>query len=107
MHAKHDGFELKFTEPVDEKTAADPASYAADTFCYVYKSAYGGPEVDQTKCTVKTATVSADRKSVRLLIDGLVEGHIHEFHFPGLRNAGGEPLLHDKAFYTLNKIPTP
>lgn len=105
MNAKPDGFELKFTQPVDAKTAADPASYTADTFCYVYKSAYGGPEVDQTKCTIRTAVVSPDRKSVRLVLDGLVEGHIHEFHFPGVRSAEGEPILHPTAFYTLNKIP--
>lgn len=105
LRAKPDGFELKFTLPVDAKTMTDLANYTLDTFIYAYQSAYGGPEVDQTKCTVTGATVGADGKTVRLVVDGLVEGHIHEFAFKNLASATGEPLLHDKAFYTLNKIP--
>jgi len=34
-----------------------------------------------------------------------VEGHVHELHLPGVRSASSEPLLHDAAYYTLNKIP--
>ena len=48
---------------------------------------------------------SSDKMSVRLIVDGLVEGHVHEFHLPGVRSTLGEPLLHDSAYYTLNKIP--
>lgn len=105
LRAKPDGFELKFTQPVDEKTVTALANYNLETFTYVYQSAYGSPEVDQTKCTVKSATVGADKKTVRLAIEGLVEGHVHEFTLKNLSSATGEPLLHEKAFYTLNKIP--
>ena len=105
MHAKPDGFDFVFTQPVDEKTAADLASYTADTFCYIYHASYGSPEVDHTKPGIKSATVSTDKKTVHLAMDGLVEGHIHEFHLKGIHNADGEPLLHDAAYYTLNKIP--
>ena len=48
MHAKPDGFELTFTEPVDPKTAGDPESYTMQTYTYIYQSTYGSPEVDQT-----------------------------------------------------------
>ncbi len=37
--------------------------------------------------------------------DGLQIGHVHELHARGLRNAAGQPLLHDAAYYTLNRIP--
>jgi hypothetical protein len=43
--------------------------------------------------------------SARVIIDGLVEGHIHELHLTGVRSNTGESLLHDAAYYTLNKIP--
>ena len=105
MHAKPDGFELTFTEPVDAKTAGDPASYTIDTFTYIYQSSYGSPEVDQTKPIIKSIKVAPDGKSARLVIDGLVEGHIHELHLPGVKSAKGEPLLHPEAYYTLNHIP--
>ncbi|HZZ73783.1 MAG TPA: hypothetical protein VFE24_16140, partial [Pirellulales bacterium] len=63
------------------------------------------PEVDHTTPTVKSATVGSDGKSVKLVIDGLVAGHVHEFKLDGIRSAAGDPLLHDQAYYTLNKIP--
>ena len=53
--AKPDGFELRFTTPVDAKTASDPASYTLETFTHHYFAAYGGPEIEQ-----------ADQRSPRL-----------------------------------------
>jgi glucose/arabinose dehydrogenase len=105
MRAKHDGFELAFTEPVDAQSAGNPASYTIETYTWIYQSSYGSPEVDQTTPTIKSIQVAPDKMSARLVIDGLVEGHLHEMHFPGVKSAKGEPLLHDAAYYTLNKIP--
>jgi glucose/arabinose dehydrogenase len=105
MHAKSDGFELTFTEPVDAASAANPASYTIETYDYIYQASYGSPEVDRTTPTIKSIKVAPDRKSARLIIDGLQEGHVHELHFPGIRSAKGEPLLHPAAYYTMNYIP--
>jgi hypothetical protein len=105
MKAKHDGFELTFTKPVDPAYAANPDSYDLKTFCYIYQASYGSPEVDQTTCKITKAEVSTDRKSVRLYVDGLVEGHIHELKAAGVKSADGLPLLHPQAYYTLNIIP--
>jgi hypothetical protein len=38
-------------------------------------------------------------------VDGMVRGHIHDFDFEKLRSPQGEPLLHRKAYYTVNEIP--
>lgn len=105
MHAKPDGFELRFTAAVDAKTASDPSSYAMETFTHIYHAGYGSPEVDQTEPHVTAAVVSNDGLTVRLIVDKLVLGHIHELHLPGLRDHNGQPLLHDVAYYTLNQIP--
>jgi hypothetical protein len=105
MRARHDGFELTFTEPVDAATAGDPKSYRLQTFTYIYQASYGSPEVDQTTPTITRVQVGPDRMSVRLYVAGLQEGHIHELSVPGLRSAGGLPLLHKEAYYTLNYIP--
>ena len=104
MHLKPDGFELTFTQPVDPKTAADPKSYKISTFTYIYQASYGSPEVDQTEPKITSATVADDGKSVRLVLDKLAEGHIHEFHLDALRSAEGLPLLHKEAYYTLNYL---
>lgn len=105
MHAQPDGFELTFTKPVDPATAGDVKSYDLSTYCYIYQSAYGSPEVDQTKPVIEKATVAADGKSVKLTIKGLMEGHIHELSAKGVRSTAGGPLLHHMAYYTLNYIP--
>ena len=104
IHAKPDGFELTFTEPVDPAAAARLDSYEVSTFTYIYRADYGSPEVDATKPPLKEAKVSADGKSVRLVFDP-VEGHIHEFRLKGVTDKGGHPLLHSSAWYTLNVIP--
>jgi hypothetical protein len=105
MHAKSDGFELKFTQPVDPATATDAASYRLSTYTYIYQSQYGSPEVDGTIPRVLKAEVSDDRQTVRLFLDELQVGHVHELHLPGIRSKTGEPLLHPAAYYTLNYVP--
>lgn len=105
MHAKSGGFELTFTQPVDPATAGDVKSYKLSTYTYIYQASYGSPEVDQTTPTIESAAVAADGKSVRLTINGLQEGHVHELHSDGVRSAAGLPLLHKEAYYTLNYLP--
>ncbi len=106
MRIKPDGFELTFTKPVESKAAADPASYALKTYTYQFRSQYGSPEVDHTTPTIKSAEVAADGKSVRLFVDGLQIGHVHELKAVGLRSKqAGHPLLHDIAYYTLWNLP--
>jgi len=106
MRAKKDGFELTFTKPVDQASAEDPASYEIETYTYIYQSSYGSPEVDHSKPKITKIIASDDGKSVRLHIDGLKEGHVHELHTPGVRSAQKKlPVLHPVAYYTLNYIP--
>ena len=105
MHAKPDGFELTFTQPVDAKTAGDAKSYSLSTYTYLYQADYGSPEVDAAKPNITKVDVAADGKSVRLHVDKLQEGHVHELHLDGVRSQENLSLLHPAAFYTLNYIP--
>ena len=105
MRAKPDGFELTFTEPVDAASAGELKSYSMQTYTYIYQSNYGSPEVDETRPTITAARVAEDRKSVRLVVDGLKAGHVHELHLDGVKNGAGVNLLHPAAYYTLNYIP--
>ena len=76
------------------------------TYTYIYQSAYGSPEVDHTEPKITKAVVGEDGKSVRLYVDGLQEGHVHELHSEGVRSQEGLPLLHPEAYYTLNYLPS-
>jgi len=105
MRAKSDGFELIFTEPVDPEIARKPETWSMESYCYIFQSSYGSPEVDHTKPVISQIDVAADSKSVTLIVDGLQRGHVHELHADGLLSAAGIPMLHPVAYYTLNYIP--
>ncbi|MFT5467291.1 MAG: hypothetical protein ACI8UO_002395 [Verrucomicrobiales bacterium] len=105
INARPDGFLLTFTKPVDPSVAAENENYSLETFTHVYQGGYGSPEVDQTTPEVLSAEVSNDGLQVRLRINGLVKGHVHDFDIAALRSATGDVPLHRKAYYTLNEIP--
>jgi glucose/arabinose dehydrogenase len=105
MTANSDGFTLNFTEPVDPATATNPKSYSMKAWTYILQHTYGSPEVDRATPKIIAATVSLDKKSVRLKIDGLVRGHVHHLDSKGVKSANGSPLWHADAYYTLNEIP--
>ncbi len=106
VKAEADGFLLTFTQPVDPKTAANPASYTVAGFTYRYHSTYGSAPINRIGCPVRKVVVAPDGLSVRLASVCLREGYIHEVKAAGVRSAkGGEALLHATAYYTLNKIP--
>ena len=104
MRLLPDGFDVEFTEPVDPRSAGDPASWAAKGFTYIYQSSYGSPVVDDEPCPVAAARPAADGRSVRLTVKNLRAGVIHEIKAAGVRSAAGLPLLHDTGWYTLNRL---
>ncbi len=105
MRAKKDGFEFTFTQPADPKTLADPASWKVSQYTYIYQSDYGSPEVDQSTPIIKGIDVAPDGKSARVHLSQMIKGHVHEFKLAGVKDAAGQPLVHDMAYYTLNEIP--
>jgi hypothetical protein len=106
INAQSDGFLVTFTKPVDRDIASQGESYSLSTYTHIYQAGYGSPEVDHTKPQVRQATVSENGLQVQLQVDGLVQGHVHEFDLQPIRSATKlEKLVHVKAFYTLNEIP--
>ncbi|MEY3275850.1 MAG: hypothetical protein RL153_1116 [Verrucomicrobiota bacterium] len=55
---------------------------------------------------VLSAEPSADGLSVRLHLDRVTKDHIHDFDLAKVRSRDGKPLLHAKAYYTVNEVPT-
>ena len=105
IKAKPDGFELEFTQPVDINTAKDASSYHVTSFTYEYHHQYGSPTINQINCPLKAIEVSSDGMNVRLKVDSLREGYIHEVMATGVRSTGHSALLHSVGYYTLNRIP--
>jgi azurin len=107
IHAQPDGFEVEFTSPVDRQLAANPAFYEVNSFTYQYHHHYGSPVVDNQPRALKGLIVAADGRRVRLVLDSLRPGYIHEVKLTDdLRAADGTALLHNVGYYTLNHVPS-
>jgi len=106
MYAQPNGFTITFTEEVDPETAGDPASYSAEAWTYIYQSKYGSPEVDKLNPVIESATVAADKKSVRLKLNLLTLGHVHHIKAAGVTSSKGTKLWPPDVYYTLNEIPS-
>lgn len=105
IHAKSDGFEISFTQAVDVKSVKNAASYALRSYIYKYHHQYGSPIINVNELKIKGISVSPDKKTIRISMDGIKQFYIHEFILKGVLNEEGEPLLHETAYYTLNQIP--
>ena len=105
MEATPDGFRLTFTEPLAAGAPPGPALFTLSSYTYLYRQNYGSPETGTRPVVVEDVALSADRRSVTLRCGGLRPGHVHELVLGALRSASGQALRHDRAYYTLNRIP--
>lgn len=105
IKAKADGFEVKLTQPADKQLAAELSTWTVSSFIYKHHAKYGSPVINVKELPVRLAKVSDDGMSIRLVVDSLREGYIHQINAGGLKSASGLPLLHTDGFYTLFHIP--
>ena len=106
VRAMPDGFEIEFTQAINKSTAENVDNYTVSNFNYKYHPVYGSPLVNFEEISVRGAKASADGMRVRIVVDGLKEGYIHDIKPEGVRSEKGNlPILHPQAFYTLNTIP--
>jgi len=105
IHALPDGFEIEFTLPVDAAKLKNAMNYSVNSFTYKYHHIYGSPIIQNQIRKIKGIVPSADGKKVKLVMDSLIAGHIHEIKVQNLTSSNGKSLLHDFAYYTMNNIP--
>jgi len=105
VQAKVDGFEIEFTEPVDESSVKNPSSWALSSFTYQYHHEYGSPVINLGSCPIKAIEISEDGLKVRLVLDSMRLGYIHEIKAEGVRSSTHYALLHNYGYYTLNNFP--
>ena len=101
------GFDVTYTEPLSDATVAGIAdAYELQQWRYVPTQQYGGPKVDETTLPVTAATVSEDRRTVSLAVDGREPGHVVHLRSPRSFTAeDGEELWSTEAWYTANVVP--
>ncbi|QHV95885.1 PQQ-dependent sugar dehydrogenase [Spirosoma endbachense] len=99
------GFDLTFTQPLDEATARDLANYRFKSYFYEYHRAYGSPQMDVHTVAVSAVKLSTDRKTVSLTLDELKASRIYELNLGSLlANNGQKKLANHLICYTLNRL---
>ncbi len=106
MRAVQGGFEVEYTQPLSTRTAQDLVTkYRATQWRYQPTASYGGPKLDQQSLTVVSATPSADRKKVTVLLSGLRSGRVVHLRSPRpFTSESGKSLWSTEAWYTLNAM---
>jgi len=104
MRAAADGFELEFSAPLDPTLAQDVSNYQLTSYTYELHEEYGSAKFDQRELPVSSAILVAPER-VKLVVEGLRAGYVHQLFCERLRSSAGEPVLHPRAYYTLVEIP--
>lgn len=104
MRVKPDGFELEFTQDLDQAAVEAASSYSVSSYTYAYHAEYGAPEADTQELRILGAQQTGPR-TVHLRVGPLREGYVHELHAGGVMNSSGKNLLHSEAYYTVQRVP--
>ncbi|WDE97157.1 DUF1080 domain-containing protein [Lentisphaera profundi] len=104
MNITPKGFKLRFTKKVDPSTIKALGAYLVDANTWIYRAAYGSPEVDKETIKVTSAKLSQDQMSLEIELDKIFKGHTYNFKFPQIKTVKGEFLLHQEAYYSINEV---
>ncbi|MGL4629863.1 MAG: plastocyanin/azurin family copper-binding protein [Leadbetterella sp.] len=106
IQSMSDGFKIEFTQKASIESLKDVKNYALKSFTYKYHHNYGSPVINSETLPVKAISVSDDGLSVRISIDNIRLGYVHEVNLDGIKSLEGLDLLHSTGYYTLNQINT-
>lgn len=102
MHLAKNGFDLKFTVPLDAASASSPAAYQVQRYYYRYHRRYDPRQFELRSVGVKSVKLSEDRRTVSLELDAMVPGRVYEFNLKGVKAAEGSPIVNPMFSYTFN-----
>lgn len=100
------GFDIEFTQPASA-SAATPGNYVVRTTGFTPVQTYGidGDANDNAKAvTVTTATLSEDKKHVKLVLGTMPTRKMYQITVNNVTDANGAAPYIKDAYYTLNKI---
>lgn len=105
MNVTPDGWDLKFTRPIDKAQAADPAHWFLESYTYHYWDTYGSPEIERRENKIEAINVAEDGLTVRLTVPERDLRRVYHLQLKEMSGADGAKLLHPDAYYTLNELP--
>jgi len=98
------GFQINFTKKLYPDQASKKENYTLYHYHYPYHEKYGSPQIEKTPISIKDIKISADFKSVNLILEKLVPLRIYAIQFQNLKSKDGKPLHTTEAHYTLNRL---
>ena len=110
MNLRSDGFELTFTQPINEQLASNLENYKFRSYYYAYKKKDIDEGIDIStqedlhNVDIKDIIISEDKKKVYIRLTELKAGYVYELKLNNIQNVNGQPLNNNLICYTLNKL---
>lgn len=106
MNITDEGFDLRFTQRMDEASLLDTSNYHFRHYYYEYHMEYGSDQFDVQNVPVKNIEVRDDGRTVSLKLENLRPGYIYELTMGALKSENGEVLENRLVCYTINSLPS-
>jgi cytochrome c len=108
VRALPDGIEIEFTEPLKTSSGNVADDYGIQQWYYLPTENYGGPKMELENLPIKSATVSPDRRKVKLELGNMKEKHVLYVRLKkkSFESVTGQSLWSTEAWYTMNSIPS-
>jgi hypothetical protein len=111
LHVASNGVSITFTTPLDQTSARDEQNYAVEQWNYAWTEKYGSPDFSVARTeqqghdpvTVKSAKLSADRKTVFLEMPDIRPVMQMKIQFR-LKSADGATVA-QTIYNTINRVP--
>lgn len=104
MHLTTRGFDLTFTQPVNDAAALNPDNYKFRRYYYEYHKKYGSARMDERTVPVTDIKISADHRKVSLVLDSLQQGFVYQLNIGNIKTQSGDSLDNHLICYTLNHL---
>ncbi len=105
MNVTRDGWDLKFTRPIDAGKAAELDRWFLESYTYHYWDTYGSPEIERRENKISAIQVAGDGLSAHIVVPERDKRRVYHLQLKDIPAADGAKLLHPDAYYTLNEIP--
>jgi hypothetical protein len=103
MSLTKDGFDVRFTKPLDP-ASAKPEDFAFRRYYYEYHQAYGSPVLDSKPVAVTAVALAKDGATASLKLAELKPGYMYELTLKKVAAADGSAVVNPLVTYTVNHL---
>lgn len=106
VRPRANGLEVEFTKPLRPGDGLKPDDYSVRQWRYVPDEEYGGDKLEEKALVVRGVSLSADRRRVQLLIDGIEAGHVMYVRIANpFISVEDEEMWSTESWCTINALP--